>query len=314
MKINTPTVSGNAKQDVWAREFFDRAQTVGRFGIWTIDLRTSHWRLSSVASQILGISASVSTGREALFQKLSQIDRLRVTTAWAEFLESKVNYDLEYALEEPGGARWIQEKAGIELDENNEPQCVVGVVQDISSRRSADAELVRRANFDTLTDIPNRSHLHAYLEEAMAASRHRQEQMALLLVDLDRFKAVNDRFGHQVGDLVLQAAAKRMQACLRESDMLARQGGDEFVAVLKNVDHDSTAGLIALRLIEEVSRPYSFNGTNVSIGASVGIALLPQDGVDASTLINRADGAMYDAKHAGRETLRFFEPCMSGSA
>jgi diguanylate cyclase (GGDEF)-like protein len=135
-----------------------------------------------------------------------------------------------------------------------------------------------------------------------------------MLIDLDRFKQVNDQYGHQMGDKVLQTAAKRMQACIRGSDLIARQGGDEFVAVLQDVEHDSTAGLIALRVIEELSRPFRFDGREASIGASVGIALLPEDGIDARTLFSRADAAMYEAKQAGRETLRFFEREMCASA
>ena len=297
----------SANPGIWGPDLFEMAQAISGFGIWIVDLQTGDWTLSPLASRILGLPSSSLLGRSPLSAKLSPLDRLRLETAWSSFLDSNRGFEVEYALEDPGGTRWILEKAEIERDQTGAPRRAVGVVQDISARRADEAALVRRANFDTLTGLPSRGLLDAHLEKSIAVAGRRQQRLALLLIDLDRFKAVNDQHGHQMGDLVLQAAAKRMQACLRQSDMIARQGGDEFVAVLQDVGDDCAAGLAALRLIEELSRPFEFDGQDISIGASVGIALLPEDGVDAHTLFSRADVAMYGAKHAGRETLRFFE-------
>jgi len=306
MTSTTQTTTG-ASTEIWSSNLYELAQTISGFGVWAIDLQTGDWTLSPQASKILGLSASSILGRSALLAKLSPLDRLRLETAWRSFLDNNRGFEVEYALEDPAGTRWILEKAGIERDQTGAPRRAVGVVQDISSRRADEAALVRRANFDSLTGLPSRGLFDAHLEKSIAAARRRQERLALMLIDLDRFKAVNDQHGHQMGDLVLQAAAKRMQACLRESDMIARQGGDEFVAVLQGVGDDCSAGLAALRLIEELSRPFKIDGKEISIGASVGIALLPEDGVDATTLFSRADVSMYGAKRAGRDTLRFFE-------
>ncbi len=304
---STPADMSSANPGIWGPDLFEMAQAISGFGVWIIDLQTGDWTLSPLASRILGFPASVRVGRDDLSAKLSRLDQLRLETAWRSFLDSNRGFECEYALEEPGGTRWILEKAEIRQDQAGAPRRVVGVVQDISARRADEAALVRRANFDTLTGLPSRGLLDAHLEKSIAVARRRQERLAVMLIDLDRFKAVNDVHGHQMGDRVLQAAAKRMQVCLRQSDMIARQGGDEFVAVLQDVGDDCAAGLAALRLIEELSRPFEFDGQDISIGASVGIALLPEDGVDAHTLFSRADVAMYGAKHAGRETLRFFE-------
>ena len=306
--MSTAQEMSNANPAIWGPDLFEMTQTISGFGVWTVNLQTGDWILSPLASKIFGLSSSSRLGRSALEAKLSLLDQLRLETAWSSFLDSNRRFEVEYALEDPDGTRWILEKAEIELDQNGAPIRAVGVVQDISRRRADEAALVRRANFDSLTELPSRGLLDAHLEKSIAVAKRRQERLALMLIDLDRFKAVNDKHGHQMGDLVLQAAATRMQACLRESDILARQGGDEFVAVLQDVGDDCSAGLAALRLIEELSRPFKIDGKEISIGASVGIALLPEDGVDAITLFSRADVSMYDAKHAGRDTLRFFEP------
>ncbi len=304
---STAQTTAGASAGIWSSNLYEMAQAISGFGVWTIDLQAGNWTLSPLASKILGLSSSSLLGRSALSTKLSPLDRLRLETAWSSFLDNNRSFEVEYALEEPGGARWILEKAAIELDQTGAPRRAVGVVQDISARRADEAALVRRANFDSLTGLPSRGLLEAHLEKSIAVAKRRQERLALMLIDLDRFKAVNDQYGHQMGDLVLQAAAKRMQACLRKSDMIARQGGDEFVAVLQNVGDDCYAGLAALRLIEELSRPFKLDGQEISIGASVGIALQPEDGLDAKTLFSHADVSMYGAKHAGRDTLRFFE-------
>ena len=313
MNSTAPDMS-SANPGIWGPDLFELAQAVSGFGVWTLDLQTGAWTLSPLAVKILGISSSSTLGRGALAAKLSPLDRLRLETAWRSFLDNNRRFELEYALEDAGGTRWILEKAEIERDRTGAPRRAVGVVQDISVRRADEAALVRRANFDSLTGLPSRGLLDEHLEKCIALAGRRQERLALMLIDLDRFKAVNDQHGHQMGDLVLQAAAKRMQACLRESDMIARQGGDEFVAVLQDVGDDCAAGLAALRLIEELSRPFELDGQSISIGASVGIALLPENGVDAHSLFSRADVAMYGAKQAGRDTLRFFEPKMPAGA
>lgn len=305
---STAQAKTSATPGIWGPDLYELAQNISGFGVWIVDLQTGDWTLSPLASRILGILPSAGLGRGALAAKLSPLDRLRLDAAWRAFLGNDRGYEFEYALEEPGETRWILEKAQMERDPSGAPRRAVGVVQDISARRADEAALVRRANFDSLTGLPSRGLLEAHLEKCIAVAGRRKERLALMLIDLDRFKEVNDSFGHRMGDLVLQAAATRMQACLRDSDMIARQGGDEFIAILQDVGDDCAAGLAALRLIEELSRPFELDGKSISIGASVGIALLPEDGVDAISLFSRADLAMYGAKHAGRDTLRFFGP------
>jgi len=171
------------------------------------------------------------------------------------------------------------------------------------------AQVTHLARHDVLTALPNRSRFTECIAEAVAglaeagagAGGH---DFALLCLDLDRFKSVNDTYGHAVGDALLRAAADRMDACLRRSDVLARLGGDEFSIIL---DHPDEAAGVAERLVGQLSRPYEIEGHRVEIGVSIGIAIAPRDGMLAETLQRRADAALYAAKQAGRGGYRFVE-------
>jgi diguanylate cyclase (GGDEF)-like protein/PAS domain S-box-containing protein len=289
------------------KRMYEWAFSASKMGVWRYDLANHAWLVSDQAMQVFGFTEAALIERESLMARLSNVDRLRVDTAWNMLLHDAQPFNIEYEITDSQGPRWVWEKAEIECDEVGEPCHLIGVVQDISERRIQDKELFRRANYDVLTGLPNRQVLDEYLDKSFALCHRRNERMALMAIDLDRFKEVNDTYGHAAGDLVLQMASRRMEACLRASDMVARQGGDEFIAVLQGVDHDAMAGVVALRLIEEISRPYEIQGKQISIGASVGIALLPEDGLDRDEVMSRADSALYVAKRRGRETLHFFQ-------
>lgn len=283
------------------------ALSISKVGIWALDLKNQSLSVSPETADMFGFTENSTFSREAALERLPSIDRLRVETAWSRLIEEGATYDLEYVIEWNGTERWVWERAECECGSDGEIRRVRGMVQDITERREAERKVRLQANYDALTALPNRYMLDEYLEKSAALARRRNERMALMAIDLDRFKQVNDTYGHAVGDQVLQAAAKRMKACLRASDMLARQGGDEFIAVLLGIDFDATVGLVALRLIEEVSRPYQIGTHEISIGASVGIALLPDDGNRIEEILSHADSALYGAKHNGRETLYFFQ-------
>lgn len=301
------TTAVAADAQVMAQNLRQWAMTISKVGVWVFDLDQNLWTLSAEAAAMFGFAADATCQRKAALERLSSIERLRLETAWNRLIEEGVAYDLEYVIEWNGMERWVWERAECECGSDGEIRRVRGMVQDITERREAERKIRLQANYDALTALPNRYMLDEYLEKSIALARRRNERMALMAIDLDRFKEVNDTYGHAIGDQVLQAAAKRMKACLRASDMLARQGGDEFIAVLQSVDFDATVGLVALRMIEEVSRPYQIAGHDISIGASVGIALLPDDGSRIDEILKHADSALYGAKHNGRETLHFFQ-------
>lgn len=181
------------------------------------------------------------------------------------------------------------------------------ILEDVTARRTAEAEATERAHLDPLTGLPNRLRLRERLDAALVHLRARHEGCAVLLVDLDRFKPVNDTLGHAVGDALLGKVADRLRASLRPCDTVARIGGDEFVIVQGPVVGIEETRALARRLVDLVGRTYMVDGHLLTIGASVGIALAPQDGTDADRLLKCADLALYRAKMEGRGGFRFFE-------
>lgn len=282
-------------------------------GSWDMDFSSGNIRFSSAACRIASLQGEVHSSREALMARVLNTDRQRIATAWRAGLTSGV-YEAQYRLFVDGNVKWVWEKAQIEFDEDGVPTRAHGALQDISRHRQAETELFKRANYDQLTGLPNRNLLCEHLGRTLSIAKRCRQQLAVLFVDLDRFKLVNDRLGHNMGDKLLKQAAQRMKACLRESDMVSRHGGDEFIVVLHDIAHEAYAGLVALKLIEAISHPYRLDGKELHIGASVGISLFPTDAENAETLFHDADMAMYRAKESGRNTLCFFDPTMVGIA
>ena len=167
-------------------------------------------------------------------------------------------------------------------------------------------EIRHLALHDPLTDLPNRRYLHQHLEAILKKSRSTGGQSAILFLDLDRFKAINDTLGHAAGDRLLQEAAKRIRACLRAGDRIARVGGDEFVCVVPDVASERDAADVAARIIEQMSRPFLLSGQEMYITTSIGVSLYPYHGDDFETLIANADTAMYRAKQEGRNEYRIY--------
>ncbi|NJD35688.1 MAG: EAL domain-containing protein [Betaproteobacteria bacterium] len=291
-----------------------RVQSLAGLGSWVLDFASGQVRLSAEAARIYGLPESEMLrsplALEQLNARINGADRPRVEANWCDALGGKP-HDIEFRLPQPGGElRWVWQKASIEFDGRGRPVCATGIVQDITRRRQEHAEKMNTAHRDLLTALPNRSLLAEFLAMAIPLARRNRTVLAVLFIDLDRFKQVNDELGHGAGDELLRQVAKRMKASLRASDIVARQGGDEFVVVLQNLAHESEAGLVALTLIEELSRPFDLAGLQARIGASVGIALFPGDSNDIETLFCKAALAMYQAKAAGRQTPTFFDPVM----
>ena len=182
-----------------------------------------------------------------------------------------------------------------------------GITADLASSRE---EAHHLALHDALTGLPNRAFLAQRLEQALAHAQRHNTKLAMLCLDLDRFKQVNDTLGHPLGDALLRAVAGRLRGCLRGCDTVARLGGDEFAIIQAPLDRAEEAGTLAQRIVEALSKPYDLNGHQVVVGASVGIALAPADTTDAGHLLKIADMALYRAKVDGRGVFRMFEPGM----
>ncbi len=185
--------------------------------------------------------------------------------------------------------------------------------EDITERRRAEAKISHMARHDALTNLPNRVLFREHMEESLGRLR-RDESLAVLCLDLDRFKHVNDTLGHPIGDDLLQAVAVRLLGCVRESDVVARLGGDEFAVVQIGCNQPAEAAQLAARIIDVLSAPYDLKNHHVVVGASIGVAVTPTDGSDPDQLLKSADLALYRAKADGRGTYRFFEPAMDARA
>jgi diguanylate cyclase (GGDEF)-like protein/PAS domain S-box-containing protein len=187
----------------------------------------------------------------------------------------------------------------------------IATVRDITDRKAAEGKIIYLATHDALTDLPNRNLLRDRLQQALAQAHRNDGRVAVLFIDLDHFKTINDSLGHDVGDLLLKQVATRLVASVRTEDTVARQGGDEFIALLPTLGHIQDAELVGQKLLEELAAPYLVRGNELHIGASIGIAVSPEDGEDVDLLLKHSDTAMYHAKENGRNNCQFFAPEMN---
>jgi diguanylate cyclase (GGDEF)-like protein/PAS domain S-box-containing protein len=178
--------------------------------------------------------------------------------------------------------------------------------KDITERKQVEQRLERLALYDTLTGLPNRMLFFDRLNQLLALARRNQYVLALLYMDLDNFKHINDTFGHEVGDLVLIEVSKRMTSCTRSSDTVARMGGDEFIGICARIAAPGDAAVVASKVIAVLARPFRIKGLELAMGVSIGSSIYPLDGDDAETLVNKADAAMYKIKQSGKGGFRFF--------
>ncbi|MDC7715325.1 EAL domain-containing protein [Vogesella sp. LYT5W] len=187
----------------------------------------------------------------------------------------------------------------------------VALFSDISERKATEARVQHLAEYDFLTDLPNRLLLHDRLQQSLHLAERKQHKVAVLFMDLDRFKNVNDTLGHDAGDELLRQVAGRTQHMLREMDTVGRTGGDEFVIILPELADSAQAGLVAERVLQVLEAPFTIRGHTLVISASIGIAVAPADGGSPALLLKNADMAMYQAKASGRNAFRFFDPGMT---
>jgi diguanylate cyclase (GGDEF)-like protein/PAS domain S-box-containing protein len=185
------------------------------------------------------------------------------------------------------------------------------VFRDVSAARAVAEQMAHSAQHDFLTGLPNRMLLNDRVNQAIALAGRHSKNLAVLFLDLDGFKHINDSLGHAIGDKLLQSIAKRLVSCVRRSDTVSRQGGDEFVVLLSEMEHEEDAAVSALRILGAVAQAHSIDQHDLHLTASIGVSVHPDDGLDAETLIKNADTAMYQAKENGRQSYQFFKPAMN---
>jgi diguanylate cyclase (GGDEF)-like protein/PAS domain S-box-containing protein len=220
--------------------------------------------------------------------------------------------------------RWRGEATGLRRDGTTFPQEIslssigaggfVCIVRDITERTYAEEQIKHLAYHDALTNLPNRLLFKDRLTVALSHAQRDGSRLAVLFLDLDRFKVINDSLGHTIGDHLLQAVASRIQACVRDSDTVARLGGDEFIVLLPRLLHADDALPVAEKIIEAIRYPFHIDARELFVTTSIGISLFPEDGTDAEALIKNADTAMYQAKEVGRDNYQLFNAKVSANA
>ncbi len=244
-------------------------------------------------------------------------DAERIDATDSEALAGVIGaYPGDYEIEMPfGQSRILATSRIVVRDAQGAPKHLIVVIEDVTERKRSEQRIAFMAHHDVLTGLANRLAIMEKIEEAVARNRRRGDPFAVLLLDLDRFKHVNDTLGHAVGDALLRETAARLKASLRETDVLARLGGDEF-AIVQDGDNNQrqAASALAERITEVISRPFYIDGNEVNIATSIGIALAPEHAANSDSLMKMADLALYRAKSAGRNGYRFFDPEMSLAA
>ena len=300
------TLEALARAELRYRHIFEHA----REGIFQTSLEGRYLSANPALARLYGYPTP-----EELIADLSDIDRrLYVEPQRRERFQRLMalhgevrNFESE-VYRRDGSRIWISENAHSVRDAHGQFICFEGTVQDISERRNQLAQLEHQANYDTLTGLANRNLLRDRIGPAIAQAERSGHFLAVVFVDLDHFKLINDSLGHDAGDQLLVEIAQRMRNCLRATDTVARHSGDEFVLLLN--EHFRVNNVIAhlQRVLKQVNQPVSLLGREFQMGASMGVALYPQDGTDAQSLLKHADVAMYAAKQRGRNNFQFFTP------
>jgi diguanylate cyclase (GGDEF)-like protein/PAS domain S-box-containing protein len=241
-------------------------------------------------------------------------DRLRVRAFRRELLATEAT-SLEYRIVRPDGSEcWLEDKARVKIGPDGSPVRIDGVASDISERRSHAQRMAFQANHDALTGLPNRNLLNDRVAQAMSQAARTGQHVAVLFLDLDGFKFINDSFGHSFGDAVLRTVAARLQVVVRASDTIARLGGDEFVILLPGIEHAQRAVQVAAKVLEAFKVPITQDGRDLHLSGSIGISVFPEDGDSCDRLLQNADVAMYRAKADGRNRFQGYSQEMGARA
>jgi diguanylate cyclase (GGDEF)-like protein/PAS domain S-box-containing protein len=284
------------------------AQAVAKVGIWEWDIATNQVRWSDELYRIFGLSPQAFPGTfEGYLAAVHPDDRAMVTAGVDRSLHTLEPFDFAHRCRLPDGTiRWLQCRGRVRSIDGR-PVRMTGAAQDVTSQREAAEALSQLALHDPLTELPNRSLFMDPLGHALRRLDRRDRVLAVLFVDLDRFKAINDRFGHAAGDETLLAVGERLRDVLRPHDTVARLGGDEFVVLCEDLENDRAAVRVAERVLAALQRPIACGDQSVVSSASIGIALTRRSDTTPDALLRDADMAMYRAKETGRNRIEVFD-------
>jgi len=280
-------------------------------GTWDLDIPSGKINFDSLWGDILGYSSEQE--RPHYFDDWVALihteDRDRVLKAMSDHVEGwTAEYKVEYRIRSRSGEmRWVLGHGrAVRRDQAGKALRMVGVTRDITLKKEVEDKIWNLAHSDFLTGLPNRPLFYDRLRQAIAQAKRHDQKLALLFLDLDGFKLINDRFGHDTGDALLQEVAQRLRHNIRGEDTVARTGGDEFIVILNNITHAGDAAIVAGKIIQALTERFIIHDHTCTIGGSIGISIFPDDSDDMEALVSHADDAMYKAKEMGKNNYQFF--------
>ncbi|MBN2398547.1 MAG: EAL domain-containing protein [Deltaproteobacteria bacterium] len=318
--------AGRAFRELYmSQSHLAKTQKLAKLGNWQVNLATNEFHCSYEAGRLLGLNGD--GGQVSYENFLAQVvdqERDTVREEIDKAVKEKRSLTLDYrVLLADGTQKHILNQGEVLFNENGEPEMLLGVIQDVTRLKQAEEEIRLLAFYDGLTGLANRILFRDRLSQAITAATRNNQIFALLYLDLDHFKRVNDTLGHHIGDLLLKNVAETLKKNIRRNDamarigtdspdsMIARLGGDEFTVLLSDIKNTENAAMVARRLIQAIPATYDCDGHEVSVTTSIGISVFPQDGRSAEVLLKNADSAMYQAKDSGRNNYQFYEESLN---
>lgn len=301
------------------------AQRIAGIGSWELDVSSGEMHWSEEVFRIFGMEgASEGASYEIFRECLHPSDRIKVTAAMRRVLAGADSMSLDCRIiNRKDQTLDVHAEAQFRRDGAGRPVQLLGYVQDVTEKRRAEEKVRRLAYYDNLTGLPNRIHFTDHFDQAIERARRKNNKLAILFVDLDRFKRINDNYGHSVGDDLLREVAARLSSSIRTSDQVSREtgeciegqvsrlAGDEFLVLLENLAEDRDAAKVAERILAALSAPYRIDGRELGITPCIGISLYPRDGLEREVMVRNADTAMYKAKESGGNSFRFYSDELS---
>lgn len=289
-------------------------ERVARIGYWQWDMKSDYLELSANLASLCGIDQKI-VKLNFCIDSVHEDDRKRVQMSIDSVVKTGEESSVEYRLYDAKTDNWIIMNQVIRLiTDSSDNKFLLGTVQDISVIKSAEQKIFDMAYYDELTGLANRGHFHEHLSEQIKHVARNKTQLAILYLDLDGFKEINDTLGHDKGDLYLQKFSRALKKKVRDEDFIARLGGDEFSIVLGDVTDGVSAAQTAERCLALKHETIHIESKGILPQMSIGIAIYPQDGEDADTLLRAADAAMYSAKHNGKHSFSFYDPQLTEDA
>ncbi len=295
-------------------ERLKEAQRIAKMGSWDWDIGMDHIEWSDMAYEIYTPDKHpTEIGFEDFASSIHTDDRERVSAAVNSALEHGTPFNVEHRIvSDSKGVCIVHAQGEVFRDVNGKPVRMIGTVQDITEQKNVEKKIEYMAHHDPLTNLPNRIVAKERADHAISFAKRNETKVALLFIDLDGFKTINDTLGHSAGDTMLKIIASRLHEVIRETDTLSRQGGDEFLLIMSDItDGSKDITTIANKILRELEKPFNIGGHSLSSSASIGIACYPDHGESFEALLQSADTAMYKAKETGKNTFCFYDAQMN---